>query len=141
VNLVRGTDRSWLTWNAEALDLMVEAALLRYLAVAHFGRGRGDWIEGEAPPHWQGVVEHALAAHQEALALLWAGRDPRHDGSDECARLAAAIEPLVREATSEVLRALYPDSQGSLDAPGEAAADEDAGPLRENAQTASEPAR
>jgi hypothetical protein len=25
------------------------AALLRYLAVAHFGRGRGEWVEGEAP--------------------------------------------------------------------------------------------
>ena len=53
VNLVRGTDRSWIAWNAEALDQMVEAALLRYLAVAHFGRGRGDWAQGESPPHWK----------------------------------------------------------------------------------------
>ena len=38
VNLVRGTDQSWLAWNAESLDAMVDAALLRYLTVAHFGR-------------------------------------------------------------------------------------------------------
>ena len=43
MNIVRGTDRSWIAWNGEALDQMTEAALLRYLAVAHFGRGRGDW--------------------------------------------------------------------------------------------------
>ena len=47
---------------------MVEAALLRYLAVAHFGRGRGDWAEGEAPAHWKDVVAAALAPHREALA-------------------------------------------------------------------------
>ena len=55
VNLVRGTGRSFVTWNAAALDTMVEAALLRLLAVEHFGRGRGDWVQGEAPPHWAGV--------------------------------------------------------------------------------------
>src|SRR6185369_2620293 len=33
VNLVRGTGRSFVTWNAAALDTMVEAALLRLLAV------------------------------------------------------------------------------------------------------------
>lgn len=150
VNLVRGTDRSWLTWNAEALDRMTEAALLRYLAVAHFGRGRGDWTEGEAPPHWQAVVEQALAPRHEALALLWSGRDPRHDGIDECERLGAALEPIVLEATSEVLRSLYPGAHAALDAPDtpdtpDAHASDgtrDArGPLRENAHVVSAPAR
>ena len=75
VNLVRGTDRSWLAWNAEALDTMLEAALLRYLAVAHFGRGRGEWAQSETPPHWKPVVEAALSAEAEALAALWQGRD------------------------------------------------------------------
>jgi hypothetical protein len=67
VNLVRGTGRSFVTWNAAALDTMVEAALLRLLAVEHFGRGRGDWVRGEAPPHWAGVVaERARAAARGA---------------------------------------------------------------------------
>ncbi|MEO5844567.1 MAG: DUF3482 domain-containing protein, partial [Caldimonas sp.] len=56
VNLVRGTGRSFVTWNAAAIDTMVEAGVLRLLAVEHFGRGRGDWVQGEAPPHWVGVV-------------------------------------------------------------------------------------
>ena len=49
---------------------MVEAALLRYLAVAHFGRGRGDWAQGEAPPHWPAVSPAALAPQRRALASL-----------------------------------------------------------------------
>ena len=31
------------TWSDEVLDDGVAAALLGYLVVAHFGRGRGDW--------------------------------------------------------------------------------------------------
>ena len=76
VNLVRGTESSWLSWNGEALDAIVEAALLRYLAVAHFGRGRGDWAEGESPPHWKDVVAASLAPQRETLARLWSGRPP-----------------------------------------------------------------
>jgi hypothetical protein len=35
--------------------------ILRYLAVAHFGRGRGNFVEGEAPAFWQVEVEKAVA--------------------------------------------------------------------------------
>ena len=32
----------------ELLDRLVSSALLRYLAVAHFGRGRGEWVASES---------------------------------------------------------------------------------------------
>jgi len=105
VNLVRGTDRSWIAWNAEALDTLLEAALLRYLAVAHFGRGRGDWARAESPPHWPPAVQAALAAEAAALAALWAGRE----GQDEVA-LAARLRPLIDRLLRAVLARLYPDS-------------------------------
>ncbi len=111
VNLVRGTDRSFVTWNAEALDQMLEAALLRYLAVAHFGRGRGEWAQGESPPHWREVVQQALAPHRESLALVWKERDARGEGGEEAARLlTAALGPIVRAAAADALHALYPDA-------------------------------
>jgi len=106
VNLVRGTDRSWIAWNAEALDQMVEAALLRYLAVAHFGRGRGDWAQGESPPHWKDVIAHALDPERKALAVVWASRG---DG-DEPASLAPALQPLLTRAARAALERLYPGS-------------------------------
>jgi len=104
VNLVRGTDRSWISWNAEALDQMVEAALLRYLAVAHFGRGRGDWAQGESPPHWKDVVARALAPQRAAFALVWADRGD----DDALASLAPALQPLLDSAARAALEALYP---------------------------------
>ena len=110
-NLVRGTEQSWLTWNAEALDTMLDAALLRYLAVAHFGRGRGEWAQGESPPHWKAVVEEAITPYADALDELW--RDcSKHAAGDaqalEAERIAGELQPLLSELTLEVLQRLYP---------------------------------
>ena len=110
VNIVRGTDRSWLAWNGEALDTMVEAALLRYLAVAHFGRGRGDWAEGESPPHWKEEVVAALAPQREALKALWSSRSPKRTADDDGERLAGSLQPLVADAVRRVLESLYADA-------------------------------
>jgi len=119
VNLVRGTDRSLVTWKVEALDAIVEAALLRYLAVAHFGRGRGNWVRGEATPHWQGVVAEALAPYLEALDAAWGERNPGRDEGVVAATavLVERIEPIVRGAAWSALRALYPDAGMADEAP------------------------
>jgi Domain of unknown function (DUF3482)/50S ribosome-binding GTPase len=117
-NLVRGTEQSWLTWNAEALDSMLDAALLRYLAVAHFGRGRGEWAQGESPLHWKGVVEETVAPYADALDELWSDRGARGDAAAQAAeaeRLAGELAPLLSELTMAVLRRLYP-AAAALDA-------------------------
>jgi hypothetical protein len=111
VNLVRGTDRSFVAWNAEALDQLLEAALLRYLAVAHFGRGRGEWAQGESPAHWRDVIRQSLARHRETLALIWKERDARAgNGAEGEGPIAAALAPLLRDVAAETLYALYPDA-------------------------------
>ena len=104
VNLVRGTDKSWIAWNGEALHTLLEAALLRYLAVAHFGRGRGEWARAETAPHWQPVVQAALAAEAEALERLWQER------GDDPAALAARLRPIIDRALRAALQQLYPQS-------------------------------
>ena len=111
VNLVRGTDQSWLAWNAESLDAMVDAALLRYLTVAHFGRGRGDWVEGESPPHWKETTRQALAPQRDTLAALWASRDARSDDAEGSACLATALTGAVRSAAATALQLLYPNAR------------------------------
>jgi len=113
VNVVRGTQQSWVIWNAEALDQMIEAALLRYLAVAHFGRGRGEWAQGESPAHWRDAAQRALAPHREALSAAWRERDRAGAPADETstALSAALLQGIVTEAVSEVLRGLYPQTE------------------------------
>ena len=51
------------------LDGLVRSALLRYLAVAHYGRGRGDWAESEYPAHWPPEVERMVAADAKGKDL------------------------------------------------------------------------
>jgi hypothetical protein len=105
INVVRGTGQSWVAWRDDALDGAAQAALLRYLAVAHFGRGRGDWSPGEAPPHWPAAVAQALAQRRDALTAVWAGRSQRLDAADDSADMAAALHPLLAQVAREVLGA------------------------------------
>ncbi|MBL8279590.1 MAG: GTPase domain-containing protein [Pelomonas sp.] len=108
INLVRGTGQSWVGWGTAAMPALTEAALLRYLAVAHYGRGRGEWAEAEAPPHWPGAVAAALAARQPDFERLWKARSERQSAPEEAERLAAALQPLLAEVLRETLARLYP---------------------------------
>jgi len=117
INVVRGFDQTWLRLSDEALGPWVEAALLRYLAVAHFGRGRGDWVQSEAPPHWHATVAAALLPEREALRALWRTREAvdaapagagHHRGGPQTQTLAVALAPLLRRTLSRVFAALYP---------------------------------
>ena len=74
VNVVRGRTESSLRWEEAFLDGLVTSALLRYLAVAHYGRGRGAWRQGEYPPHWRPMVVDAVVAEQDRLAVIWSRR-------------------------------------------------------------------
>ena len=107
VNLVRGVGSGWVGWSDAALQAMADAALLRYLAVAHFGRGRGDWTAGESPPHWRAVVAAALTPQREGLENAWSDtRDARPPAAAET--LAAALQPLLADAARDALQRLYP---------------------------------
>jgi hypothetical protein len=85
-----------------------DAALLRYLAVAHFGRGRGDWVEGEYPPHWHALVAQVTASHRDALSAVF-GRMDQVDTHVET--LAASLRPIAGAAGREVLVRLYPGAE------------------------------
>jgi hypothetical protein len=101
-NRVRGIDRSSVALSIEALHALAEESLLRYLAVAHFGRGRGDWVAGEAPPHWAAVVREALAAEREALQAAFGDR------SAAAEPMAQALAVPLARAARRTLATLYP---------------------------------
>lgn len=104
-NRVRGVDTPTLAWSDAALDNQARAALLGYLAVAHFGRGRGDWTAAEQPRFWATAVDATLASHSEALHRLWRQRDT---GGCEPQALALALHEWLTQASGELLQRLYP---------------------------------
>ena len=102
-NAERGVAGTTVRWSDEFLASRVEAAVVRYLAVAHYGRGRGEFRPGEPDPRWA----------QAAAAVVRARAELPHDF---VARLrqgssaAAALEPELRELLWQVLETLYPDA-------------------------------
>lgn len=110
VNVVRGKTEATVRWDNAFLDGLVVSALLRYLAVAHYGRGRGDWQESEYPHFWREQVAHAIAAQQPALAAIWALRTA--DGN------RGLLEDQLRETVGTIARGLldelYPGALGIL---------------------------
>lgn len=105
-NLMQGVEQGEVRWSRELLRQRWGAALLRYLAVAHYGRGRGDWVEGEYPARWTTLVGEIVASRQAELDGLWAA-----------AEAGAAAPALARQATSlvswsarDALARLYPEA-------------------------------
>jgi hypothetical protein len=98
LNVARGKTETVVRWDDAFLDGLVISALLRYLAVAHYGRGRGHWQESEYPAFWRERVDRTIDTWRPALAQIWALRTPA------CA--AERIESRLREALAEMARAL-----------------------------------
>lgn len=111
-NLVRGVDVPTLAWADELLDELTQSALLGYLAVAHYGRGRGDWSAAEHPAFWFDRVNAVVERHRAELHSLWTQRS-----SDTPAQrhvLTGALHQWLSAASSELLLQLYPDAPAPM---------------------------
>jgi GTP-binding protein EngB required for normal cell division len=105
-NQITGKDGTIVRWNQESIERFFSDTLLLYLAVAHFGRGRGEWSRSEHPEHWRSEVQRVLEGNSADLPkLAQSGAElDRHHLEEAFARCAGwAIE--------RVLRNLYPDSK------------------------------
>ena len=109
MELLRGEAATRVAWTLPFLDRLCTDTLLRYLAVAHFGRGSGTYRTREQPATWRAAAERALAPQRAALhdVFATARRTPGDAGRDETARALAA--PL-DAATRAVLQELYPEA-------------------------------
>jgi hypothetical protein len=105
-NLALGTEKGTVGWSAQFLTQRFRAALLRYLAVAHFGRGRGDWVEGEYPQHWHPLADEVVAGLAPHLDWVW-GRAAQGGNRDEIER---ALHPIGTDAAHQLLIRLYPEA-------------------------------
>jgi hypothetical protein len=113
VNRLRGVHAPLLAWDDTVLDGLLRAALLGYLAVAHHGRGRGDWQASEPPAAWGTATDAALASRRAAVQALWqqrAGWLADAPASADLDRWQTAVAGLLAEACADVLQQLYPEA-------------------------------
>jgi hypothetical protein len=88
----------------EMMQAMVEAALLRYLAVAHYGRGAAD-ASGELRPYWKSEVVAAVEARKAMLTPVWTAARTQPDAGRLALALARELETLARQVLAALHRA------------------------------------
>ena len=105
-NLVRGETNPVVRWSDDFFLSLVRLALLRYLAVAHFGRGRGDYRESEHPDLWQAAVGEVVEARQDQIRSIWEA-----EKSSDTAVLRQSLTVLLEGAAGELLTRFYPEAR------------------------------
>lgn len=103
-NLVRGSDQR-LRWSREHFREQFRLALLTYLAVCHFGRGRGDWQESEQPRHWHEMVGEVIDLYSDAIDHLWKTGVQKETAP---APLFRQTHQLTSDCMVDLLQRLYP---------------------------------
>jgi hypothetical protein len=115
-NMVRGDQTNSVRWSEEFFVGLIRSALLRYLAVAHFGRGRGDWEEGEHPTTWREAVTEIVAVQRAKIRPIW--KDARENRPDV---LAVPLAGILTVCAGQLLSKFYPDSADLFKEPDAAA--------------------
>jgi hypothetical protein len=92
----------------EMLQAITEAALLRYLAVAHHGRPGGRSTD-ELVPAWKAEVVAAVEAHREQLTTFWNAARTQPDMGRMAGGFIRELETIARQ----VLDRLYPPGSGA----------------------------
>jgi urease gamma subunit len=109
-NVYTNKDRKVVGWSPDSLTEAFGKALMLYLAIAHFGRGQGQWRRREDPQAWSASVNLTLNRQKERLHLLW-----QHSGSDQrSGHYQNDCATLVRQSVRGVLLNLYPESSSLL---------------------------
>jgi hypothetical protein len=111
-NTARGKGSGRLHWSAEFLTRRVATALLSYLAVAHFGRGRGEFVQVAVPDHVQQALA-AISQYRSQFELAWTSARKDRD----VARAEQILLKPLLGLSRDVLFALYPDCSAALNRP------------------------
>jgi Domain of unknown function (DUF3482)/50S ribosome-binding GTPase len=104
-NLARGDDNK-LHWSREHFREQVKLAILSYLAVSHFGRGRGAWRRDPRPEFWNREVSAVVDGMKDRIDNTW------KKASFKDASLGVVhddLEIIVHEIGRAVLARLYPE--------------------------------
>ena len=100
---------SGVQFQPAALDRLTREGLLRYLLVAHHGRGRGDYADLEYPAHWVADVDAEMARYRDRLQSAW--REAARGGREASESVADRLRPILRDALRDVLRRRFPGAR------------------------------
>ena len=103
-----------VTWSDEYLDMLVQDVIIRYLAIAHFGRGQGQYVvDAEDLRFWVAKVNTLVSKHHTTLHGEWKRlREQASPSPSE--ENPARLGTLLTSITLELLGSTYPASKRFL---------------------------
>jgi hypothetical protein len=113
MELLRVEEAPRAAWTRAFLDRLATDTVLRYLAVAHFGRGAGTFRVRDHPETFRGAAERALAARRPALHGGFAGAAAAAPRETAGAEIVPTLESALRDALAE----LHPEASHLLPPP------------------------
>ncbi len=105
--LARGERWPEVRWTEPFWEQLAAQGLLRYLAVAHFGRGRGPFETFEHPERWRDAVQATIRGDEAAWSRAW----KQAAAEDETPN---AVIRLVDRSLRRVLVKAYPNASAIL---------------------------
>lgn len=101
------TGQNMVRWTESHFQGQLKFIVMLYLAVSHFGRGRGSWKDPvNNPAHWEAVVDGTLTEMNDDWKKIW----KRGGASADPEKVAAPLRKTLRRLLLRVFEELYPDS-------------------------------
>jgi hypothetical protein len=109
-------DPNRMSWVPAFLDRQTRDALLRYLAVTHCGRGRGDYTDPrEFPLFWQQAAEQVIERRKSDLHHMWNLHQSPHLTTEKKDQAQANLVLLLSGMAQEILVQFYPEAESWLE--------------------------
>jgi hypothetical protein len=101
------TGQNMVRWSEAQFFDQVKSIIMLYLAVSHFGRGRGAWQDPvNNPAHWQKVVDGVMERKRADWHSLW-----KNGGLEsEADVVSRKLSKLTGASLESIFTELYPDS-------------------------------
>ncbi|MCA9420567.1 MAG: DUF3482 domain-containing protein, partial [Nitrospira sp.] len=110
-------DPNRMSWIPAFLDRQTRDALLRYLAVTHCGRGRGEYTDPrEFPLFWQRATEKVLGQWKDDLHQVWKLAQSHHLTTDNTDQAQLKLVHLLSAMSLKILGEFYPEAKSWLKA-------------------------
>lgn len=106
------TGQNMVRWTENHFLAQIHFVLMLYLAISHYGRGRGAWQDPmHNPAHWETLLKRQIDDRKDEWASLW----KKGGISADPQKMEKKLKPLIRQTLSSVFAALYPRSADIFD--------------------------
>ncbi|MEM6278589.1 MAG: DUF3482 domain-containing protein [Verrucomicrobiota bacterium] len=102
------TGQNMVRWSEAHFLNQVETILMLYLAISHYGRGRGVWQDPvNNPGRWQELLKNGIEEERASWEKIW----KRGGAESEPGALVDPLKKQIRKILVEVFGKLYPESE------------------------------